>query len=173
MQITVNGTLYTTDREMTLLAFLREELGLTGTKEGCSEGICGTCSVIADGRLVKSCRKMLSKLDGASVTTIEGLSEREKAVYGYAFAKAGAVQCGFCTPGMIMAAKALIDTDPAPSRDAVKKALRGNICRCTGYVKIEDAVLMAARMLRSGEEVPQGEDDPALSGSMRRVDAIE
>ena len=173
MQITVNGTLYTTDREMTLLAFLREELGLTGTKEGCSEGICGTCSVIADGRLVKSCRKMLSKLDGASVTTIEGLSEREKAVYGYAFAKAGAVQCGFCTPGMIMAAKALIDTDPAPSRDAVRKALRGNICRCTGYVKIEDAVLMAARMLRSGEEVPQGEDDPALSGSMRRVDAIE
>ena len=173
VQITVNGTLYITHEDMTLLKFLREKLGLTGTKEGCSEGICGTCSVIADGKLIKSCRRMLSKLDGSSVITIEGLSDREKAVYSYAFAEAGAVQCGFCTPGMIMAAKALIDSCPEPSRDDVRKAIRGNICRCTGYVKIEDAILLSAEMLRTGKDIPSSDDDTSLSGRMKRIDAIE
>ncbi len=172
MRITINGRPYETDEDMPLLSFLREKLGLNGTKEGCSEGICGTCSVIINGKLAKSCRRMLSKLDGAEIITIEGLSEREEEVYGYAFAKAGAVQCGFCTPGMVIAAKALLDADPSPSREDVKKAIRGNICRCTGYVKIEDAILLAAEMFRTGAK-PEADDDPALSGRLIRIDAVE
>ena len=178
MMITVNGIEYTIDftaikEDATLLDYLRNTLSLTGTKNGCAEGACGACSVIIDGKLRKACRTKLSAADGSSVTTIEGLSEREKKVYSYAFAVSGAVQCGFCTPGMIMAGKALIDSNSSPTRDDVKKAIRGNICRCTGYVKIEDALLLAARMLRENEEVPDTEDNPVLSGRMRRIDAEE
>ncbi len=173
MTITVNNREYTPGKDTTLLDFLRNTLGLTGTKDGCSEGACGACSVIIDGKLRKACTQKLSKLDGASVITIEGLSEREKAVYTYAFTEEGAVQCGFCTPGMIMAAKALIDSTPSPTRDDVKKGLRGNICRCTGYVKIENAVLRAAEMLRTGAPVPEEDRNPRLSGDMARIDAHE
>ena len=173
MTITVNKKTYTTDKDTTLLDFLRNTLSLTGTKDGCSEGACGACSVIINGKLRKACTQKLSKLDGADVVTIEGLSEREKAVYAYAFTAAGAVQCGFCTPGMIMAAKALIDTNPSPSTEEVKKALRGNICRCTGYVKIEKAVLLAAEILRSNSDIPQEDANPRLSGDMARIDAHE
>ena len=173
MTIIVNGTQYSIERDMTLLSFLREELSLTGTKDGCSEGACGACSVIIDGKLVKACTRKLSRLDGCSVTTIEGLSAREKEVYSYAFATAGAVQCGFCTPGMIMAAKALIDKVPDPSDDEIRKAIRGNICRCTGYVKIEAGIKLAARMLRENEDVPVPDTDPRISGTMVRIDAIE
>ncbi len=173
MHFTVNGKEYTESKDTTLLDYLRNTLNLTGTKDGCSEGACGTCSVIINGKLRKACTQKLSKLEGAEIITIEGLSEREKAVYSYAFAEAGAVQCGYCIPGMIIAGKALIDTNPSPSSDDVKKAIRGNICRCTGYVKIEKAILLAARMLREGTEVPETEDDPKLSGDMKRVDALE
>ena len=173
MTITINGSTYTTDKDTTLLDYLRNTLSLTGTKDGCSSGACGACSVIIDGRLRKACRERLEKLDGASVTTIEGLTQREKDVYSYAFSQAGAVQCGFCTPGMIMAAKALLDNVKEPTRDDVKKAIRGNICRCTGYVKIEDAILLAAQIFREGGEIPEEDSDPRLSGSMSRIDAHE
>ena len=173
MHFNINGQEYTEERDTTLLDYLRNTLNLTGVKDGCSEGACGTCSVIIDGKLRKACSQRLSKLDGAHITTIEGLSDREKSVYGYAFAEAGAVQCGFCIPGMIMAGKALIDSNPDPSGSDVRKAIRGNICRCTGYVKIEEALLLAARMLRDNEAVPDTEDDPVLSGRMRRIDAEE
>ncbi len=173
MHFTINGREYTEDKDTTLLDYLRNTLSLTGTKDGCSEGACGTCSVIINGKLRKACSQKLSKLDGADIITIEGLSEREKTVYSYAFAEAGAVQCGYCIPGMIIAGKALIDTNPAPSGDDVRKAIRGNICRCTGYVKIEKAILLAAAMLREGTPVPELADDPRLSGDMARIDAVE
>lgn len=158
---------------MKLLAFLRDELGLKGTKDGCSEGACGACSVIINGKLTKACIPYISKLEGASVITIEGLTEKEKSIYSYSFAECGAVQCGFCTPGMVMAAKALIDINPEPSRDDVRKAIRGNICRCTGYIKIEDAILMAAEFLRSGTVPEEGSEEGRIRQRFRRVDAAE
>lgn len=158
---------------MKLLRYLRDVLGLTGTKDGCSEGACGACTVLVDGRKTKACVPLMSKLDGKSVITIEGLSQKEKDVYSYAFGKAGAVQCGFCIPGMVISAKALIDTTPEPSRDDVKKAIRGNICRCTGYAKIEEAILLAARILREDLAIPAPEADASISGRMMRVDAKE
>ncbi len=173
MTITINNRTYSPERDTTLLDYLRNTLHLTGTKDGCSEGACGACSVIINGKLRKACTQKLYKLDGASVITIEGLSEREKRIYSYAFIEAGAVQCGFCTPGMIMAAKALLDANPSPSREDVKKALRGNICRCTGYVKIENAVLLASDLLSKGGTVPEENEDTALSGDMARIDANE
>ena len=173
MTITINNRTYSPEKDATLLDYLRNTLFLTGTKDGCSEGACGACSVIINGKLRKACTQKLSKLDGAEVITIEGLTEREKAVYSYAFTEAGAVQCGFCTPGMIMAAKALLDTDPDPSDEDIRKALRGNICRCTGYVKIEKAVLLAAELLRTGREIPEEDKNPRLSGDMARIDAHE
>ena len=173
MTITVNGKQYSPAEDTTLLDYLRNTLGLTGTKDGCSEGACGACSVIIDGKLRKACTQKLSKLDGASVITIEGLTEREKEVYAYAFTEAGAVQCGFCTPGMVMAAKALLDTTLTPAHDDVKKAIRGNICRCTGYVKIEKAILLAADILRRGIAIPEEDRNPRLSGNMARIDAHE
>ena len=172
-RVNVNGKDYESARDMKLLVFLREELHLTGTKDGCSEGACGACTVLVDGRKTKACVPLLSKLEGRRIVTIEGLSDREKAVYSYAFAKAGAVQCGFCTPGMVMSAKSLLDENLNPGPEDVKKAIRGNICRCTGYVKIEDAIMLAARILREGLDVPSPDDDPALSGRMARVDAEE
>ncbi len=154
-----------------LLTFLREELALTGTKDGCSEGACGTCMVIIDGKKVKACAVRLSKLQGKSVTTIEGLSAREAEVYTWAFAVEGAVQCGFCTPGMVISAKALIDQEPNPTIQQVKEAIKGNICRCTGYKKIELAILRAAQMLREGLPVPQQSNDLALGSHYPRIDA--
>ena len=106
-----------------LLSFLREDLGLMGTKDGCSEGACGACTVLVDGKATRACVPSLAKLEGKSVVTIEGLTEREKDVYAYSFAKAGAVQCGYCIPGMVMSAKALLDVNPDPVRADVKKAI--------------------------------------------------
>ena len=173
MHFNINGQEYTEERDTTLLDYLRNTLNLTGAKDGCSEGACGTCSVIIDGKLRKACSQKLSKLDGARITTIEGLSDREKSVYGYAFAEAGAVQCGFCIPGMIMAGKALIDSNPDPSGSDVRKAIRGNICRCTGYVKIEKAILLAARIFHEDIPIPEEAEDPRLSGDMKRIDALD
>ncbi len=160
-------------RDKKLLSFLREDLHLTGVKDGCSEGACGTCMVIIDSKKVKACAVRLSKLDGKRVTTIEGLNEREAAVYSYAFAEAGAVQCGFCTPGMIISAKALLDTVPDPTLDEVKEAIKGNICRCTGYKKIEEAILLAARMLREELPIPENNDDLTVGSRYQRIDARE
>ena len=171
--ITINGIQYSPESGTTLLDYLRNTLHLTGTKDGCSEGACGACSVIINGKLRRACKEKLSKLENAEIITIEGLSEREKQVYSYAFAKKGAVQCGFCTPGMVMAAKALIDSNPSPSEEDIRKAIRGNICRCTGYKKIEEAILLASEMFRNNAEIPAEDMNPRLSGNMKRLDADE
>ncbi len=139
----VNATVPT---HWTLMQFLREGLGLTGTKCSCAEGECGTCTVIYDGKAVTSCLVMAAEIDGHSVETIEGLSQGLSTIEALhplqkAFIAKGAIQCGFCTPGMIMAAKALLDENPTPTEDDIKQALYGNLCRCTGYEKILDAVL--------------------------------
>lgn len=124
---------------------LRDEFGLTGTKVGCGEGECGACTVLLDGRPVLSCIMALGALQGRELTTIEGLRDTPGfSVLSRAFAQAGAVQCGFCTPGMIVSAFALLRDNPDPDEDAVRAAMAGNLCRCTGYFMIVDAVLLAA-----------------------------
>jgi carbon-monoxide dehydrogenase small subunit len=134
--------------ERTLLEFLRDDLGLKGTKEGCGEGDCGACTVIMDGMTVNSCLVLAVQAGGSSVLTIEGL-EGESGLHPIqrAFMESGAVQCGYCTPGMILSAKALLDAEPAPSRKQIRLALSGNLCRCTGYEKILDAIELASRLL--------------------------
>jgi carbon-monoxide dehydrogenase small subunit len=128
-----------------LLDVLRDELGLTGTKAGCREGECGACTVLLDGQPVNSCMVPALKAQGRTVLTIEGLSEGDVPhSLQEAFAEQGAVQCGYCTPGMIMAAKAVLDKNPHPSREEIKQGLSGNLCRCTGYTKIIRAVEQAA-----------------------------
>ncbi|MBU9737015.1 selenium-dependent xanthine dehydrogenase [Diplocloster agilis] len=170
----VNGKECQSEKDIRLIDYLRDELRLTSVKEGCSEGACGTCTIIVDGKKVKACVQKLSKMDGKCITTVEGLSSREKEVYAYCFAEAGAVQCGFCIPGMVISAKVLLDETLTPSREDVKKAIRGNICRCTGYQKIEDAILMAAEYFRENREIPQKEPDHLLvSERFPRVDARE
>jgi len=157
LAITVNGQMHrvSVDPEMTLLEFLRKELGLTGAKNGCDgKGICGACTVIVNGRAVKSCLLRMGELEGAEVTTIEGLASNGLHPLQAAFVKTGAIQCGFCTPGMIMAAKALLDVNPNPSEREIAQALQGNLCRCTGYVKIIQAVKEAAAAIREGRAIP-------------------
>ncbi len=173
ISFTVNGQAVSGGEELKLMDFLREELHLTGTKDGCAQGACGACTVLVDGKAARACVFTLAKLAGKRVVTIEGLSPREKDVYAYAFGKAGAVQCGFCIPGMVMSAKALLDAVPAPNDAEIKKALRGNICRCTGYAKIEEAVRVAAGLLQSGEALPADAAGAALGESLVRVDAAE
>lgn len=167
----VNGKTYTVTENVSLMRFLRDELRLTSVKDGCSEGACGTCTVIIDGKAVKACVQKVSNLDGKSVITAEGLSEREKQVYSHAFSEAGAVQCGFCIPGMVMCAKALIDKNPSPSPEDVKYAIRNNLCRCTGYKKIEEAILLAAEIIRENREITNPVSTGLLGESMSRVDA--
>ena len=128
-----------------LLDVLREELGLTGTKEGCGEGECGACSVLLDGELVNSCLVPAAQVAGAEVTTIEGLArDGELHPVQRAFVEHGGAQCGICTPGMVMAAVALLAEHPRPSEQEIRTGLAGNLCRCTGYMKIFDAVAAAA-----------------------------
>ncbi|MCQ2418525.1 MAG: selenium-dependent xanthine dehydrogenase [Clostridia bacterium] len=172
-QVIVNGTAYECSQDKSLLRFLRDDLRLTSVKDGCSQGICGTCTVLIDGRATKSCVMKLSRLAGKSIVTIEGFTPEERELYVYAFAKAGAVQCGFCTPGMVIAAKALLDVNPCPTRAEAAKALRFNLCRCTGYKKIIDAVLLAAELKRNGGKPPQEEPDNRIGEAMLRVDARE
>jgi carbon-monoxide dehydrogenase small subunit len=129
----------------TLLEVLREDLGLTGTKHGCELGECSTCGVLVDGKPFLSCLAMPLDLEGRDITTIEGMARgSEPHPLQVAFAELGAAQCGYCTPAMLLTAKALLDGDPHPTRDAIKEALAGVLCRCTGYVKIFEAVELAA-----------------------------
>lgn len=129
----------------TLLETLRGELGLTGVKEGCSEGVCGACTVLMNGQPIRSCLTLTVEAEGAEILTIEGLApEQGLHPVQQAFIDKGAVQCGFCTPGMILSSKALLEMNPTPSEEEIKTALSGNFCRCTGYTKILDAVKAAA-----------------------------
>lgn len=171
--LTVNGEQVKIAKDKCLLAFLREDLRLTATKDGCSEGVCGTCTVLVDGKKVKACTQKLSKFEGKNILTVEGLSEREKEIYTYCFGESGAVQCGFCIPGMVISAKALLDENQSPSRTEVKGALRGNICRCTGYKKIEDAVLLAADFLRENRPIPLAETSTGVNLRFHRPDVKE
>jgi len=136
----------------TLMEFLRYRLGLTGTKEGCDTGDCGACTVLFNGKAVNSCLVLAVEADGADVTTVEGLGDAGQLhPLQQAFVDQGAVQCGFCTPGMMMAAKSLLDEQPNPAEDEIRLALAGNLCRCTGYVSIISAVTAAGKVLRGGK----------------------
>jgi len=138
------------DDHLRLIDLLREVLGMTGTKEGCGEGECGACTVIVDGRAVNSCLYPALEIEGKNVLTIEGLRDAENRLSAIqmAFVDSGAIQCGFCTPGMIMSAKALLDANPDPTDDEIRDALLGNLCRCTGYVQIIEAVKQALQRLK-------------------------
>ncbi len=137
----------------TLLEVLREDLGLTGTKHGCELGECGTCTVLVDGRSILSCLMLGLDAEGRKVRTIEGMAENGRLhPLQDTFADLGAAQCGYCTPGFLLVAKELIENSPKPTRDEIKEALSGNLCRCTGYIKIYEAVELAAARMR-GEEM--------------------
>ena len=153
INVTINGRLYEEDVEPRLLLshFLREKIGLTGTHVGCVVGECGACTILLDGKLVKSCLHFAVQADGREVTTIEGLAkDGELSVVQEAFVKHYAFQCGYCTPGMIMASYALLRDHPNPSEGEIRKALSGNLCMCTGYVQIVEAVKDAAQGLKNG-----------------------
>ena len=170
---TVNGKTVTVEKNQKLIRYLRDELRLTSVKDGCSEGACGTCHVLIDGKPTKACVPQTDKLEGKAVVTVEGLSDWEKDVFTYAFGEAGAVQCGFCIPGMVISAKALIDLNPEPTREEAAFAIRNNICRCTGYVKIIDGILLAAKILREGKLPAPSADDWQVGSRVHRIDVAE
>ena len=150
MEITVNGRFYRSyiDEDTTLLDYLRRELALTGTKCACNSAECGACTVIVDGRAVYSCSMLAIQAFGKSVLTIEGVSaDRAGQAIQQAYIDAGAVHCGFCTPGFIMSTKSLLERNHHPTESEIRDALAGNLCRCTGYVQIVDAVMLAAERL--------------------------
>ncbi len=153
----VNGVPCSTEEEKPLLRYLRDELRLTSVKDGCSEGACGTCTILVDGKAVKACILSTKRAAGKEIVTVEGLSEAEREAFVYAFGAVGAVQCGFCIPGMVIAGKALLDQNPTPTEAEIKKAIRGNVCRCTGYKKIIEGIALAGAILRGEASV-----DPAL-----------
>lgn len=150
---TVNGVERNTTEDKPLLRYLRDDLKLYSVKDGCSEGACGTCTIIVDGRAVKSCVLTTKRAVGKTILTTEGLSEEEKEAFVYAFGAKGSVQCGFCIPGMVMAGKALIDKVPDPTEEEIKTALKGNICRCTGYKKIIEGIQLTAAILRGEKQI--------------------
>ncbi|MEW6111118.1 MAG: (2Fe-2S)-binding protein [Thermodesulfobacteriota bacterium] len=154
IQLTVNGEQVeaAVDPNRTLVQFLREDLELTGTKHGCGLGDCGACTVLLDGKPVNSCLVLAVQANGRSVLTIEGLAENGKLhPIQQAFVDKGAIQCGFCTPGMILSAKALLDTNTKPTEIEIRTAISGNLCRCTGYQKIVQAIQTAAEEMTGKE----------------------
>ncbi|MFI6345529.1 (2Fe-2S)-binding protein [Streptomyces sp. NPDC050560] len=162
VSVTVDGTTYEDEVEPRLLLvhYLRERLGLTGTPVGCDTSNCGACTVDCDGATVKSCSMLAVQADGGTVTTIQGLAAPDGTPHPLqqAFHEHHALQCGYCTPGMIMAARDLLSENPAPSRDEVRQALEGNLCRCTGYQNIVDAVIAAADASRADEPAVPAEE---------------
>lgn len=171
--VLVNGKKYEVEKDKKLMRFLRDDLHLTSVKDGCSQGACGTCTVLVDGKTTRACIPMLSKVEGKEILTVEGLSDREKEVYTYAFATAGAVQCGFCIPGMVMCAKGLLDKTSDPSRLEVIAAIRNNICRCTGYKKIIEGILLSAKIFRENLDVHEESGKVTVGQAMQRIDAKE
>lgn len=170
---TVNGQVVTTRKKQTLLRFLRDELHLTSVKDGCSQGACGACTVIIDGKTCKACVPTTDRLEGKNILTVEGLSKWESEVFTYAYGETGAVQCGFCIPGMVMCTKALLDMNPDPTEAEIKYAIRNNYCRCTGYVKIIAAVKLAAKILREGVIPAKSADDWKIGSRVHRLDVEE
>lgn len=152
---TVNGVERCTSEDKPLLRYLRDDLHLHSVKDGCSEGACGTCTIVVDGKAVKSCVLTTRRAVGKNIITTEGLSDAEKEAFVYAFGAMGSVQCGFCTPGMVMAGKALIDRVPDPTEEEIKVALKGNICRCTGYKKIIEGIQLTAAILRGDARIEE------------------
>lgn len=171
--LTVNGQEVTCNEDKKLLRFLRDDLKLHSVKDGCSEGACGTCHVIIDGKAVKACIPTVAKSQGKNIITVEGLTEREKEVFVYTFGKTGAVQCGFCIPGMVISAKALLDKNPNPTTDDIKDAIKNNICRCTGYVKIIEAIDLAAKIFRGEAEIEECTASGKLGTEIHRLDVAE
>ncbi len=170
---TVNGVRQTVTEKKSLMRYLRDDLRITSVKDGCSQGACGACTVIIDGETCKSCVPTTDKLDGKNIITVEGLTDWEKQVYVYAYGEAGAVQCGFCIPGMVMCTKALLDKNLDPTDDEIRYALRNNYCRCTGYAKIFNAVRLAAKIMRAGKIPEASSTDWKMGSSVHRVDVEE
>ncbi|OYT15029.1 MAG: (2Fe-2S)-binding protein [Bacteroidetes bacterium 4572_77] len=163
LKINVNNKDYELkiDESMRLLDVLREELGLLGTKEGCGEGECGACTVIMDGRSVESCLILAAQCEGKKIITIEGLENENGELDDIqkSFLKHGAVQCGFCTPGMVMSAKALLDKNENPTEDEIKESISGNLCRCTGYSKIITSIEDVAKLRQNSHLKEEGVDN--------------
>jgi len=154
IQVAVNGKAYElmVPPWRTLLEVIREDLKLTGAKEGCGQGECGACTVMMGGKTVNSCLVLAVEADGQEITTIEGLSEDSKLhPIQEAFVEHAGMQCGFCTPGMIMSAKELLDRNPDPSEREIREGIAGNVCRCTGYTKIVESIGAAAKAMKGGE----------------------
>ena len=171
--ITVNDKDYTFEQDYKLLDVLRNKLKLKSVKDGCSEGACGTCTVLVDGKPVKACVQKISRFEGKKILTVEGFSDYEKELYVYAYGAAGAVQCGFCIPGMVICTKALLDLNPSPTRAEITEALKNNYCRCTGYKKIIDAVEIAAELKRTGKPIPKPEKITGIGQRAARIDVRE
>lgn len=152
ISLKINGEVYneTVQSNLTLLDFLREKLDLIGTKKGCDTGECGACTVLLNGKSVNACLVLAIEADGKKVTTIEGLAQEDGSLHPLqeAFVENGAIQCGFCTPGMIMSGKELLDQNPRPTEEEIKEGIAGNLCRCTGYVKIVKAISVAAQKMK-------------------------
>ena len=172
-QFTLNQNAVTVAADKSLLDYLREDARLTSVKDGCAEGVCGSCSVLVDGKALRACTLTVAKVHGKAVTTAEGLSTREREIYSWAFGEVGAVQCGFCMPGVLISAKSLLDQHPDPTPAEVKAAIKYNLCRCTGYLKIERAIHLAAKALRN-EAAPLAEGSTARVGARTvRLDSAE
>lgn len=168
----VNNRLYTVGTDKNLLDFLRDVLGITSLKNGCAEGSCGACMILVDGRPIRACLFTIEKVNNKKILTVEGLSDREKTIYSYAFGLAGAVQCGFCIPGMVISAKALLDTNLNPDNETIAKAIRGNLCRCTGYLKIIEAIQLVATILRDEHKMSTASFTCNIGERLVRIDAV-
>ena len=173
---TVNGKLIQTEKDVSLLRFMRDDLKLKSIKDGCSQGACGTCTIIIDGKATRACIVTTKRAEGMNIVSIEGMSDFEKEAFVYAFGAKGAVQCGFCIPGMVMSGKALLDKNPNPTEDEIKEAIKTNICRCTGYKKIIEAIDLAGQILRGDtsidKELEKG-DDFGVGSNAFRIDVRE
>lgn len=144
-QFMVNGILRTTNEEKPLLRYLRDDLRLYSVKDGCSEGACGTCTILVDGKPMRSCIFSTKRAAGKKILTVEGLSLKEKEAFVYAFGSCGSVQCGFCIPGMVIATYCLLEENPDPTEEEIRLGISGNICRCTGYDLIVESIRLASR----------------------------